>query len=598
MNDYHAPVRDMRFVFEHVCDVRALAALPDFADLDPDSLDDLLGEAARFFAEVVAPTNRAGDTEGSRRNADGTVTTPTGFANAYARYVDAGWGASPFDPHYGGGGLPWLVTLALQEMVTAANMAFSLCPMLTQGAVHMLTAHGSDEQKAQWLPPLIAGRWAGTMNLTESQAGSDVGAISAKAVRQPDGTYRITGQKIFITWGEHDLTENIVHLTLARTPDAPLGTRGISAFIVPKFVLDEAGRPHERNAVECVSIEHKLGIHGSPTCVLAFDGAVGYLIGDENAGMRYMFTMMNNARLSVGVEGLAIADRAYQLAVAYARERVQGRASGAPAGTSSPIIEHPDVRRMLFTMRALTEAVRCICYANAEAIDLAHHGADETTRTAAQARADLLTPISKGFGTDVGIEVASLGVQVHGGMGYIEETGAAQHLRDARIASIYEGTNGIQAIDLVTRKLPLLGGGAIAALLGDVDQTVTSLHDISAYDEAAALQDARDATQTCVEWLAAAASGPDGDDVLAGATPFLRMAGLLVGGHLLGRSLVAAHRVAAEADGSSRSTEEPSFYAEKQQVARFYLRQLLPTARGLVAAVTAGVADVPRAALG
>jgi alkylation response protein AidB-like acyl-CoA dehydrogenase len=590
MSDYHAPVRDMRFVLEHVCDVHGLADLPAFGDLDVTTLDDLLGEAARFFSEVVAPTNRAGDVEGSRRNADGSVTTPTGFADAYARYVEAGWGASPFDPEYGGGGLPWLVTLALQEMVTAANMAFSLCPMLTQGAVHMLSAHGSAEQKATWLPPLIAGTWTGTMNLTESQAGSDVGALTTRAVRQGDGSYRITGQKIFITWGEHDLTDNIVHLTLARTPDAPAGTRGISCFIVPKFVLDEDGRPGPRNAVECVSIEHKLGIHGSPTCVLSFEDAVGYLIGDENAGMRYMFTMMNNARLSVGVEGLAIADRAYQLAVAYAHERLQGRAAGAAAGVSSPIIEHPDVRRMLFTMRALTEAARCICYVNAEAIDLAHHAVAADERATAQARADLLTPISKGFGTDVGIEVASLGVQVHGGMGYIEETGAAQHLRDARIAAIYEGTNGIQAIDLVSRKLPMLGGTAVKQLLSEVDETISSLRDNGAEPEAAALQDALRATRSCVDWIGAQT---DLEDVLAGATPFLRMAGLLVGGHLMGRSLLAAKALA-----DTEPAPQRPFYVEKQQVARFYLRQLLPQASGLVASVRAGAADLPRAALG
>jgi alkylation response protein AidB-like acyl-CoA dehydrogenase len=573
MTTYSAPVEDILFVLRHVTDVGAIAKLPGYADFDVDHLEDLISEAARFMAEAIAPTNRTGDLEPSRRNPDGTVTTPEGFAAAYQRYVEAGWPAAPFAPEYGGGGLPWLVGLAIQEMFTAANMALSLCPMLTQGAIHLLGTHGTPEQKTAWLPKLISGEWSGTMNLTEPQAGSDVGAITTRAVRRADGTYRITGQKIFITWGEHDMTDNIVHLTLARVPDAPAGTRGISCFIVPKVVPCNG----EANRIECVAVEHKMGIHGSPTCVLQFDEAVGYLIGEENAGMGYMFTMMNNARLSVAVEGLGLADRAQQQAAEFARERRQGRALGDRSGQSAPIVVHPDVQRMLLTMRAYTEAARCLCYVTAEATDVRHHHPDEAERARAEERADLLTPIAKAWATDLGVEVTSIGLQVHGGYGYIEETGASQHFRDARITPIYEGTNGIQAIDLATRKLGIRNGGAMRDVVGEIGATCDQLDHARHADLAAALRDAADRLDATTTWLVDHRGNMA--DVLAGATPYLRLAGLTVGGWLLGRSALAAGQLG-----------DRPFAAAKLATARFYLLELLPQVRGLEPAVTAGAA--------
>ena len=593
MVDYSAPVKDMQFVLEHLCDVRGLAALEPFSDFDADSLADLLHEAGRFVGAVIAPTTRDGDKIGSQRNADGTVTTPPGFKQAYRQWVDGGWAAAPFDPTYGGGGLPWAVGIAVSEMVTAANMAFSLCPMLTQGAIHMLGAHGSEAQRAAYLPQLISGEWTGTMLLTEPQAGSDVGALTTRAVRQPDGTYRLFGQKIFITWGEQDFTENIVHITLARTPDAPPGTRGISVFIVPKFLIEADGSIGARNDITCVGIEHKMGIHGSPTCVMALgehNGAVGYLIGDEQQGMRNMFTMMNFARLSVGVEGLAVGERAYQQALAFAHERRQSRAIGS-SDTASPIIEHPDVRRMLLTMKSYVEAMRALCFVNAAAIDRGHAAADEATRRHAQEVADLFTPISKGWCTDVGIEVASLGIQVHGGMGFIEETGAAQHYRDVRIAAIYEGTNGIQAIDLVGRKLTLRDGAVVRELFAKMRSFDDDLASTDLDDLRAPLAHAIDAMADAADWLLL--NRANQADVLAGATPFLRMAGLVVSGWLLARSaLVAAGLGAAPAT----DPETRAWLEAKVATARFFVTQLVPGAAALLPAVTGGVQQLdPRA---
>ena len=456
VSEFTAPLVDMRFVLEHVTDVAGLSAIPGYEHADPETVFGILEEAGRFFAEQFAPLNRVGDVQHSRRNDDGTVTTPEGFTKAYRRYVEAGWPAVPFPVEYGGGGFPWLVGVAMQEMITAANMAFSLCPMLTQGAVDMLLHFGTEEQRERYLPKMVTGEWTGTMTLTEPQAGSDVGALTTRAVPAADGSWRITGQKIFITYGEHDLADNIVHVVLARVPDAPPGTKGVSCFIVPKYLVEDDGTIGARNAVHCVSIERKMGINASPTCVMAYEDAVGYLIGEPNEGMRYMFRMMNTARLSVGVEGLAVGERAYQQAVAYAAERRQGRAVGARE--DSPIVEHPDVRRMLLTMRAQIEALRCLAYLNAECLDYAKAHPEESVRAARQELADLLTPVTKAWSTDLGVELASLAVQVHGGMGFIEETGVAQHYRDIRIAPIYEGTNGIQAIDLVGRKLGLRGG--------------------------------------------------------------------------------------------------------------------------------------------
>lgn len=586
MSGYDAPTTDIAFTLKEIVGIDQLEQLPAFGEVDFDVVPDLLDEAARFFGEVVAPLNRIGDTVGAVRNDDGSVTSPEGFKEAYAQYVEAGWGAMSFDPEYGGGGFPWVVGIAVSEMMTAANMALSLNPLLTQGAIHALHAHGSDEQKNTWLPKLISGEWTGTMNLTEPQAGSDVGALTAKAEPQADGTYLISGQKIFITWGEHDVADNIVHLVLARTPDSPPGTRGISLFIVPKFILNADGTPGERNDVHCVSIEHKMGIHASPTCVLQFGdngGAVGYLIGHERLGMGYMFTMMNQARLAVGQEGIALGDRSYQQALEYAVERQQGKRPDTPKGGSAPIVEHPDVRRMLMTMKANVEAGRALVYLNAQGVDLAHHHPDEDGRRAGQELTDLLTPLTKGWGTDMGVEMTSLGVQVHGGMGFIEETGAAQHYRDIRIAPIYEGTNGIQAMDLVGRKLPMRDGAAVQDLIGQIGETVGSLTQAGLGDIADRLEAAAADVQAASRWLLQKGAGGT-DDGLAGAAPYLRMFGQTVGGWLLAKGAVAAQRLLDDGD----TTYGTEFLEAKIATARFYAGQLLPQVHGLLPSVMAG----------
>ena len=583
MSEYSPPLDDMKFTLKEVVNVNSLSELPAFSEVGLEALDSLLDEASRFFNEVISPTNRTGDLEGSSLNDDGSVSTPSGFREAYAQYVDAGWGAISFDPEYGGGGFPWLVGIAVTEMLTAANMALSLNPMLTQGSIHALTAHGDQEQKLAWLPQLITGEWAGTMNLTEPQAGSDVGALTTKAEIQDDGTYKITGQKIYITWGEHDLTENIVHLVLAKTPDAPPGTKGISLFIVPKFIINDDGSIGEENDIKCLSIEHKLGIHASPTCVLQFGdngGATGYIVGEENSGMRYMFTMMNQARLAVGLEGLAVADRAYQQALDYALERMQGRRADTPKGESVPIIDHPDVRRMLMTMKAYIEAMRCMIYLNAKSIDIAHHHPDEDERTRGHELTDLLTPLSKSWCTDLGNELTSLGIQIHGGMGFVEETGAAQHYRDIRIAGIYEGTNGIQAIDLVGRKLSMRKGDVVRELLLEINKTASELHSANLKGIARPLEDAIKDMQAATEWLIEK-GGASTDDGLAGATPYLRMFGTTVGGWLLAKSALQAKKQIDEGNDSE-------FLQAKIETATFYAEQLLPQVSGLLPATVSG----------
>ncbi len=583
MSEYSPPLDDMKFALKEVVDVGSLSELPAFNEVGLEALDSLLDEASRFFNEVISPTNRTGDLEGSVLKNDGSVSTPTGFREAYAQYVDAGWGAISFDPEYGGGGFPWLVGIAITEMLTAANMALSLNPMLTQGSIHALSAHGSQEQKLAWLPKLITGEWAGTMNLTEPQAGSDVGALTTKAEVQDDGTYKITGQKIYITWGEHDLTENIIHLVLARTPDAPPGTKGISLFIVPKFVVNDDGSIGQENDIKCLSIEHKLGIHASPTCVLQFGdngGATGYIVGEENSGMRYMFTMMNQARLAVGLEGLAVADRAYQQALDYALERMQGRRADTPKGESVPIIDHPDVRRMLMTMKAYIEAMRCMIYLNAKSIDIAHHHPDQDERTRGSELTDLLTPLSKSWCTDLGNELTSLGIQIHGGMGFVEETGAAQHYRDIRIAGIYEGTNGIQAIDLVGRKLSMRKGDVVRELLLEINETASELHSADLEGIGRPLEDAVQDMQAATEWLIEN-GGASTDDGLAGATPYLRMFGTTVGGWLLAKSALQAKKQIDEGNDSA-------FLHAKIETATFFAEQLLPQVSGLLPAAVSG----------
>jgi 3-(methylthio)propanoyl-CoA dehydrogenase len=589
MSDYLAPLDDMRFVLENVVDLAGLTRLPAFDHLDLDTIWYALEENARFMEQQVAPLNWSGDVQHSRWDS-GDVTTPDGFRDAYQKFVAAGWGGVPFPAEHGGGGFPWLVGIALQEIMAAANLSFSMCPLLTHGAIDMLLQHGSEEQRALYLPRMVTGEWTGTMNLTEPQAGSDVGALSTRAVPTDNGSWRIRGQKIFITFGDHDLAENIVHLVLARMPDAPPGTRGISCFIVPKYLVDGDGRLGERNRVECVSIEHKMGINASPTCVMAYDDAIGHLVGDANQGMRYMFTMMNTARLSVGVQGLGLGERAYQRAVAHARERRQGRAPGAPAGEQSPIVELPDVRRTLLTMRAYNEALRCLVYLNAECLDLAQHHPTEAVRQESGELADLLTPITKGWGTDLGVEVTSSAIQVFGGAGYIEETGVAQHYRDARIGPIYEGTNGIQAVDLVTRKVPIRAGAVVAGLLARIAATADDVRAAGAALDPIGdrLADAHAALSEATDWLRANQRS-DPYTALAGATPYLRMCGTVVGGWLLARSALAAQRCLDQGRAGNGLLEQ------KIVTARFYCDQLLPQAAGLRAAVMAGPADLMEA---
>ena len=549
---YVAPVAEQRFVLATIADMAGLATLPRFADATPDLVDAVLDEAAKLTGEVFAPLNRVGDSIGARLD-DGEVTLPEGFADAYRLYVEGGWGSLAANPAHGGQGLPFVLAAAVQEQIDSANMAFGLNMMLTSGAIEAIAAHASEALKARYLAKLVSGEWTGTMNLTEPQAGSDVGALRTSASPADDGSWRIKGSKIFITWGEHALADNIVHLVLARTPGAPKGTRGISLFIVPKILPGGS-----RNDLRCVAIEHKLGIHASPTCTMSFgdhDACVGYLVGEEHSGMRAMFTMMNHARINVGLQGVAIAERAYQAALAFAKERVQMKR----------IVEHADVRRMLMTMKATTEAIRALAYLNAAAVDRAHAGDAE-----ARALADLLTPVTKAYATDMGVEMASLGVQVFGGMGFIEETGAAQHYRDARIAPIYEGTNGIQAMDLVGRKLPQGRWQSLfAEMRGDVAGN-------------AALENGLAALEAATDWLL---RNP-GEDAAAGAAPYLRMFGIVAGGWLLARQARAAAARLAAGEGDA------GFLAAKIDTARFFAEQIVPQAAGLLPAATAGAAPL------
>ncbi len=580
MSEYTAPLDDMEFVLRHVSDLDRVSKLNGFQHADPDTAVGVLSEAGRFFSEVIAPTNWVGDQEGSVLNDDGTVTSPEGFKQAYDKFVAAGWPGVHLPEKAGGGGFPYAVGIVLQEMFTSANMAFSLAPLLTQGAIDALIEHGSDEQQATYLEKLATGQWTGTMCLTEPHAGSDLGTISTRAVDQGDGTYRITGQKIYITWGEHDLTENIIHLVLAKTPDAAPGTRGISMFIVPKYIPDAEGNPGERNDVKVVSIEHKMGINASPTCVLSFGdegGAVGYLVGEEQRGMKYMFTMMNTARIGVAVEGLAIGEMAYQKAARYASERIQSKPLGGDAPAA--IINHPDVRRMLLTIRANNEAMRAALYDTAARIDIENHGDDDDTRAAASERVALMIPILKAWCTDLGVEMASLGVQVHGGMGYVEETGAAQFLRDARIAPIYEGTNGIQALDLVTRKVPLRDGQVVKEYLAEMSGIASQLRSLEGFERSADELDRAVGTLTeASTHVGARMAAGQYADAVAGATPFTRMWGTVVGAAFLAKSAIAA---AALIDAGSGDDT----LLVKQQIARFYCEQILPTANGLLGSV-------------
>ena len=587
MSTYIAPLRDMRFVMTELAGLGELSSLPGFDEVSPELAEAVLDEAARLATEVLAPLNKSGDEQGARLTKDGVVAAD-GFATAYRQFAAGGWSGLSGDPEFGGQGLPELLHAATVEMWNSSNMAFALCPLLTAGATESLRQHGSEELKGRYLPKLVSGEWTGTMNLTEPQAGSDLAAVRTKAVPEGDH-YRLYGQKIFITWGDHDMTDNVIHLVLARTPDAPEGVRGISLFVVPKFLLNADGSPGQRNDVHCVSLEQKLGIHASPTCVMSFGdqgGAIGYLVGQENKGLAHMFTMMNEARQKVGIQGLAIAERAYQQAREYAKERVQGRLAASKSAGAVAIIHHPDVRRMLMTMKSQIEAMRAFAYVMAADMDRAHRDPDAAERARRQVRVDLLIPVLKAWCTELGVEIASMGVQVHGGMGYIEETGACQFLRDARIAPIYEGTTGIQAADLAGRKLASDQGAGMAELVAQMRQDAQALArsaDTQVASIGTALATGVQALEDATAWmLHALATQPDA--ALAGSVDYLMLTGYVCGGWQMARAALAASRKIA-------ANEDPDFHRAKLVTASFYADKVLPKANALLDAIRSGASS-------
>ena len=585
MSEYKAPLRDMHFVLHELAGLAEVAKLPGYEEINAELVDQILEESAKFASGVLSPLNKPADKEGSKWD-KGKVTTPKGFKEAYRQFVEAGWNALQAPAEHGGQGLPKIVSTPVVEMWKSANLSFSLVTMLTAGAVEALILRGTEEQKKQYLPKMIAGSWTGTMNLTEPQAGSDLALVRTKAVREGDH-YRVSGQKIFITYGEHDLAENIVHLVLARVEGAPEGVRGISLFLVPKFLVSADGSPGQRNEVQCASIEHKLGIHASPTAVLVYENAVGYLVGEENRGLEYMFIMMNLARFAVGMEGLAISERAYQQALAFAKERVQSR-DVAGGGKAVTIIHHPDVRRMLMSMKSQTEAMRALAYVVAAAVDKSLRHPDKEERTRSQAFVDLMIPIVKGWFTETGIDVASTGIQVHGGMGFIEETGAAQHLRDARITTIYEGTTGIQANDLIGRKVAREGGATAKEVIAVMRAVEAELGKAAGEDMAAtreAFSAALTAAEECVSWMVIT-YGNDIKAAHAGAVPFLKLMGIVCGGWQMARAALVARQRLSEGKGNK------SFYEAKIKTARFYADHVLTQAPGLRNAIVHGAAGV------
>ena len=577
MTTYLAPLADMRFVINELAGLDALQKLPGCGEATPELVDAILEEAGKLASDVIAPLNRVGDLQGCVLE-NGVVRTPDGFADAYAQFVAGGWNGVPFEPDHGGMGLPWLVSTAVFEIWHAANMAFALCPLLNQAACELLATHGSDDLKAVFLQKLVSGEWSGTMNLTEPQAGSDLSRVRAKAVKHGQH-YHITGQKIFISWGEHDMAENIVHMVLARTSDA--GIKGLSLFVVPKFLIGDDGGLGPRNDLRCVSIEHKLGIKASPTAVMSYGddgGATGYLVGEENRGLEYMFTMMNNARLAVGVEGLGVAERAYQHALAFAGERRQGRDAASGSNEPAPIVRHPDVRRMLLSMRAQIEAVRALAYFTAARLDAAKRHPDAARRKECQALVDLLIPVVKAWGSDVGIDVANTAIQIHGGAGVVEESGAPQYLRDVRVTAIYEGTNGIQAIDLVGRKVAREAGATANALIAAMREVADGLSAGKNADGKAigrALAQGCDALADATDWIVANNDAMP-DAVLAGAVPYLKLMAIVAGGWMMARAAAVA------------AGRDDDFAADKLVTARFYADQILVQAEALAATVTGG----------
>jgi alkylation response protein AidB-like acyl-CoA dehydrogenase len=581
---YTAPTRDMQFVINELAGMAEVAALPAFAEQEvgPELVEAVLEEAAKLASEVLAPLNHSGDVQGVKIGSKGVIPAD-GFAKAYRKFVEGGWNGIGCPVEHGGQGLPEMINTATQEMWNSANMSFALCPLLNAGAIEAISRAGSEQQQALYLPKMVSGEWTGTMNLTESQAGSDLSAVRARAVPEGDH-YRIFGQKIFITWGEHDMTDNTIHLVLARTPNAPEGVKGISLFIVPKFLVEPDGSLGARNDVHAVSVEHKMGIHASPTCVMAFgdqNGAVGYLVGEENKGLAYMFIMMNEARFKVGLQGLAIGERAYQAAREYAKDRVQGRPVGVKSGDRVAIIHHPDVRRMLMTMKALNEAMRALAYVVAKNMDLARFHPDAETRQRQQARVDLLIPVVKGWSSEIGIEVASLGVQTHGGMGYIEETGTCQHLRDSRITTIYEGTTGIQAADLAGRKLTMDKGAAMRALIAEIAATVEELGQTAGDDLAAIRAGLAEGVQALTEATGWMLGASDAAAAMAVSVDYLMLAGFVCGGWQMARAALVAQT-------KLMTGEDPSFHEAKLITARFYAEHLLPKAGALRASIKNG----------
>ncbi|WP_353428066.1 acyl-CoA dehydrogenase [Polynucleobacter sp. MWH-UH19D] len=581
---YVAPVKDMLFVMNELAGLSEVVAYPSYAEAgaDVDLAPAILEESAKFNQDVVAPLNWPGDQNPSSLK-DGVVTTTPGFKDAFEQFAAAGWQGVVHPAEFGGQGLPKLIATACFEMVHSASLSFALCPMLTDGAIEALLTAASPELQERYVPNMISGEWTGSMCLTEPQAGSDLSMVRARAVPEANGTYKIFGTKIFITYGEHDMAKNIIHLVLARTPDAPEGVKGISLFVVPKFLVNADGSLGERNDVHCVSIEHKLGIKASPTAVLQFGdhgGAVGYLVGEENRGLEYMFVMMNAARFAVGMQGIAVAERAYQKAVQYAKDRVQSRDLAGSAGPVA-IIHQPDVKRMLMTMRAYTEAARALAYYAAAAYDAQHAAPDEAVRKSNQALYEFLVPIVKGFSTEMSIEVASLGVQVHGGMGFIEETGAAQHYRDARILTIYEGTTAIQANDLIGRKTVRDGGATAKAFSAKIAETEKELAASGSADAKAVLKQlsiGRAAFDEAVAYILANAK-TNTKAVYAGSCAYLRLAGLVLGGWQMARGLLAAERL---------RDSDPAFYNTKIATARFFIENLLPQAQGLATSIVEG----------
>jgi 3-(methylthio)propanoyl-CoA dehydrogenase len=584
---YTAPIKDMMFVMKELAGLEEIATLPGFEDATAEMAQAVLAESAKFCSEVVAPLNAEGDRNPSTWK-NGSVTVPPGFKEAFRQFVEGGWQGTMHPAEYGGQGLPKLIAAPCLEMLKAANLSFSACPSLTDGAIEALLIAGSPAQKQLYLPRLVSGAWTGTMNLTEPQAGSDLALLRTRAEPQDDGTYKIFGTKIFITWGEHDMTENTVHLVLARTPAAPEGVKGISLFIVPKFLVNEDGSLGARNDVHCVSIEHKLGIRANPTAVLQYGdngGATGYVIGEENRGLEYMFIMMTAARFSVGMEGIGVSGRAYQKAVAYAKERVQGRPADGSARHAVAIIHHPDVRRMLATMRALTEGARALAYVAAGHRDIAHRHPDSATRAEHHALHEFLVPVVKGWSTELSLEVTGLGVQVHGGMGFIEETGAAQYYRDARILPIYEGTTAIQANDLVGRKTVRDGGEVAKTILAQIDQTLAALQAHVSYESSAVfpavhrhLAAGRGALANAIEFMIAHFRS-DPNAAFMGSVPYLKLTGIVLCGWQMARALLVA---------ADRMADDPSFYGAKIATAHFYATHVLPQATALESTILSG----------